>query len=100
MMPRPSQVGHVSENDSTRPEDTRLRVTCIRPRGPISNTCDRVLSTARAAPMGPPSDPRRPPVADRAWATYGVTALSVVLLKKLVDDVAPGSPADVAQSEL
>src|SRR4029079_5775411 len=50
-MPRPSQVGHVSEKDSTRPPETRLRVTCINPRGPISNTCDRVLSTARASFM-------------------------------------------------
>src|SRR5438093_3879496 len=49
MIPRPSHVGQIWENDSTRPEDTRLRVTCIRPSGPISKTCERVLSSASAS---------------------------------------------------
>ena len=47
-MPRPSQVGHVSEKDSSSPADTRLRVTSSSPSGPMSNTCDRVLSWAIA----------------------------------------------------
>ena len=46
--PRPLQCGHVEENASTRPSDTRLRVISSRPSSEIGNTWVRVLSRARA----------------------------------------------------
>src|SRR5207244_3807917 len=56
-IPRPPQVGQVSENDSKRPADTRLRVTSRIPSALMSNTCERVLSLARDSRIVPTTLP-------------------------------------------
>ena len=48
MMPRPPQDGQVSENDSTKPSEIRLRVISTRPSSEMSKTWVRVLSRASA----------------------------------------------------
>ena len=49
MIPRPSQLGQVVENASTRPSEIRFRVISTRPSSEISNTWVRVLSRASAS---------------------------------------------------
>ena len=81
MMPRPSQVGQVSENESTSPPETRFRVICMIPSGPISNTWDLVLSMREGLP-------------------HRVLDLALVLLQQEVDEVDHDDAADVSQPQL
>ncbi len=81
MKPRPLQSGHVDENVSTRPSETRLRVISTRPSSEIGNTWVRVLSRASAS------------------RNASSTALAVALGLH-VDEVDDDDPADVAQTQL
>jgi hypothetical protein len=81
MMPRPSHVGQIWENDSTRPEDTRLRVTCIKP-----SWAD--LEHLRSC------------LVDRQRIPHRVLDLLLVLLEEHVDEVDHDDAADVAEPEL